>query len=163
MGEDDSGRWLTYCELGPALGVQSNALRMHAQRPGWPRRGSNKVGEPTRVQVPESMSARDRTPHSKTVFSAQSNGAVRVQIGPHTAASLQAHIEAHGLSPELVERAVETLCDMLGWSSRRLEELEKRLADAVAAERIAANEAAGLRAELDRLRGRRPWWRRWFR
>ena len=67
-------------------------------------------------------------------------GAVRVRIDPDTAANVQAHIEAHGLSPELVERAVETLCDMLGWSSRRLEELEKRLADAVAAERIAANE-----------------------
>ena len=95
------------------------------------------------------------------VMRSGANGAVRVHIDLDTAANVQAHIEAHGLSPELVERAVETLCDMLGWSSRRLEELEKRCADAVAAERIAANEAAGLRAELDRLR--RPWWRRWFR
>jgi hypothetical protein len=94
------------------------------------------------------------------VMRSGANGAVRVHIDLDTAANVQAHIEAHGLSPELVERAVETLCDMLGWSSRRLEELEKRCADAVAAERIAANEAAGLRVELARLQ--RPWWRRWF-
>jgi hypothetical protein len=34
-----------------------------------------------------------------------------------------------------------------------LEELRARIADAVAAERIAAGEAAALRAELDRRRG----------
>ena len=57
------------------------------------------------------------------VMRSGANGAVRVHIDLDTAANVQAHIEAHGLSPELVERAVETLCDMLGWSSRRLEEL----------------------------------------
>ena len=43
--------------------------------------------------------------------------------------------------------------------------LREALADAVAAERIAADEAAGLRAEVERLtaEGRRPWWRRWLR
>jgi hypothetical protein len=40
--------------------------------------------------------------------------------------------------------------------------VQTALADAVAAERIAAGEAAGLRVELDRLRARAPWWRRWF-
>ena len=47
--------------------------------------------------------------------------------------------------------------------SRSLDRQNLALADAVAAERIAAGEAAGLRAELDRLRARAPWWRRWFR
>ena len=137
MDEDDTGRSLTYREPGAALGVQPNAARMHAHRRDWPKRASNKVGEPTHVLVPDSTAVRDRAMHAD----------------PHTKANVQAHIEAHGLSPELIERAVETLCDMVGWSSRRLEELEKRLADAVAAERSAANEAAGLRAELDERRG----------
>jgi hypothetical protein len=43
---------------------------------------------------------------------------------------------------------------------RRVDELRVALADAVAAERIAASEAAALRTELDALRKRR---RRWFR
>ena len=137
MDEDDTGRSLTYREPGAALGVQPNAARMHAHRRDWPKRASNKVGEPTHVLVPDSTAVRDRAMHAD----------------PHTKANVQAHIEAHGLSPELIERAVETLCDMVGWSSRRLEELEKRLADAVTAERSAANEAAGLRAELDEHRG----------
>lgn len=92
--------------------------------------------------------------YNKPVFDAPSDGPVKAHTDPHTKANVQAHIEAHGLSPELIERAVETLCNMVGWSSRRLEKLERRLADAVAAERIAANVAAGLRAELDRLRAR---------
>jgi len=47
---------------------------------------------------------------------------------------------------------------------RRVDWLYSALADAVAAERIAAGEATALRAELDRRRDwRRPWWRRWFR
>jgi hypothetical protein len=45
----------------------------------------------------------------------------------------------------------------------RVDELRTALADAVAAERIAARTAAGLRAELDRLRERALWWRLWFR
>ena len=47
MGEDDTGRSLTYREPGAALGVQPNAARMHAHRRDWPKRASNKVGEPT--------------------------------------------------------------------------------------------------------------------
>ena len=163
MGEDDTESWLTYRELGAALRVLPNAARMHAHRRGWPKGASNRVGEPTRMLVPDSTVVQDCAMHNEPVFDAPSDGPVQAHTDPHAKANVQAHIEAHGLSPELIERAVETLCDMVGWSSRRLEELEKRLADAVAAERIAANEAAGLRAELDRLRARTPWWRRWFR
>ena len=152
MGEDDTKSWLTYRELGAALGVQPNAARMHAHRRGWPKRASNRVGEPTRTLVPDSTVVRDCATYNEPVFDAPSDGPAQAHTDPHTKANVQAHIEAHGLSPELIERAVETLCDMVGGSSLRLEELEKRLADAVAAERIAANEASGLRAELDRLR-----------
>src|SRR6516165_8564171 len=123
-------------ECAPLCNARAGEI-MDADRRDWPKRASNKVGEPTHVLVPDSTAVRDRAMHAD----------------PHTKANVQAHIEAHGLSPELIERAVETLCDMVGWSSRRLEELEKRCADAVAAERIAANEAAGLRAELDERRG----------
>jgi hypothetical protein len=46
---------------------------------------------------------------------------------------------------------------------KRVDELRTALADAVAAERISAESAAALRHQLDLLRARRPWWRRWFR
>jgi predicted nucleic acid-binding Zn-ribbon protein len=46
---------------------------------------------------------------------------------------------------------------------KRVDELRTALADAVAAERIAAGTAAGLRAEIAILTDRRSWWRRWFR
>ena len=45
---------------------------------------------------------------------------------------------------------------------KRIDELHVDLADAVTAERIAAGEAAALRAILEGLRAR-SWWRRWFR
>jgi hypothetical protein len=45
----------------------------------------------------------------------------------------------------------------------RVDELRAALADAVAAERIAAGTAAGLRAEIAILTDRRSRWRRWFR
>jgi len=45
---------------------------------------------------------------------------------------------------------------------KRIDDLHTALADAVAAERIAAGEASALRHQLDLLRAR-PWWRRWFR
>jgi hypothetical protein len=45
---------------------------------------------------------------------------------------------------------------------KRLDELQTVLADALAAQRIAADEAAALRAIVTGLRAR-PWWRRWFR
>ena len=50
-------------------------------------------------------------------------------------------------------------------AERQLGELRPALADAVAAERITAGVAAGLRAEIERsiAQSRRPWWRRWFR
>jgi len=45
---------------------------------------------------------------------------------------------------------------------QRVDELHTALADAVTAERIAAGEAAALRAIVTGLRAR-PWWRRWLR
>jgi hypothetical protein len=47
-------------------------------------------------------------------------------------------------------------------AERRIDELQAALTDAVAAERIAASEAAGLRTMLTDQRTR-PWWRRWLR
>jgi hypothetical protein len=79
-------------------------------------------------------------------------------------------------SARAFETAIEALREQLGSERRRVDELlvslaeERRqidrlhvdLADAVTAERIAAGEAAALRAVVDGLRTR-PWWRRWFR
>ena len=51
------------------------------------------------------------------------------------------------------ELAISTLAAQLERADRRADRLETALADAVAAERIAAGEAAALRAALDRRRG----------
>jgi hypothetical protein len=57
-------------------------------------------------------------------------------------------------------KAVDALCEQLAkadrradGAERRIDELMTQLADAVGAERIAAGDAAALRAELDRRRG----------
>jgi hypothetical protein len=46
---------------------------------------------------------------------------------------------------------------------RLVNRLQTDLADARAAAMISGSEAAALRHQLDLLRARRPWWRRWLR
>ena len=63
---------------------------------------------------------------------------------------------------EHAEHRVDELLTSLTEERRQIDRLHTALADAVAAERIAADEAAALRAIVTELRAR-PWWRRWFR
>jgi hypothetical protein len=80
--------------------------------------------------------------------------------------------EAERARADRAERHLEEERGCVDEERRRIDELRTaldrmrvELADAVAAERIAAGEATGLRAEVERLitERRRPWWRRWFR
>ena len=166
MADQPEERWVTYRELGAQLGCTENAARMHAQRRRWPRRAPNKVGGATHVLVPESVIVRERATHTEPVFDAQSIGSVRAQVLAHNGAN----VPTHTISDSAVERTIATLCDVIKRAERRSEELqtalikaEVALADAQAAAQISAVTAAGLRAELDQLRTRRPWWRRWAR
>ena len=59
-------------------------------------------------------------------------------------------------------RRVEVERQLVEDGRKQIDELHTALADAVTAERIAAGEAAALRAIVTGLRARR-WWRRWFR
>jgi hypothetical protein len=65
---------------------------------------------------------------------------------------------------ERAERRLEEERRLLEAERQRSAELRTALADAVAAERIAAGDAVGLRAEVERLiaESRLPWWQRWF-
>jgi hypothetical protein len=62
--------------------------------------------------------------------------------------------------------AIAALRQQLEVANSRADRAERRVdelhTDAVTAERIAAGEAAALRALVTGLRAR-PWWRRWFR
>jgi len=59
-------------------------------------------------------------------------------------------------------RQLEVERQLVEAGRKRLDELQTVLADALTAQRIAADEAAALRAIVTGLSAR-PWWRRWFR
>jgi chromosome segregation ATPase len=71
---------------------------------------------------------------------------------------------------EVLDAQLEHERDRANRSERRVDELQRRvdglhteLADARTAAMISGSEAAALRHQLDLLRVRRRWWRRWFR
>jgi len=102
--------------------------------------------------------------------------ALREQLAKADQREESAHRRAERERAEQSERRADELQAALMEESRqveagrkRIDELQQRvdqlhtdLADAVTAERIAAGEAAALRAIVTGLRAR-PWWRRWFR
>jgi hypothetical protein len=61
------------------------------------------------------------------------------------------------------ERRIDELQTLLTEERRRIGGLHSDLADARTAAMISGSEAAALRARLELLTERRPWWRRWFR
>jgi hypothetical protein len=63
---------------------------------------------------------------------------------------------------EETRKQIDELQALLTQERHQIDTLRIDLADAVAAERIAAGEAAALRTIVDGLRAR-PWWRRWLR
>jgi hypothetical protein len=74
-------------------------------------------------------------------------------------ADLRRRLDATEARAERADRQLETAREELDASHRRERELQTALADAVAAERIAAGETAALRAEREQRRQ----WSRWRR
>ena len=167
--DQDDGEWLTYAAVGQALGISSEAARQLAKRRGWPRRTPNEHNALALVYVPkDAKSGRrpalngGRTPFDRGTIDRRD----RPDERPDESV-IQAIMNALALCREQIERErgrVDRAERLLEEEQKRSGELEALLADAVGAERIAAGEAAGLRAEVERLTAerRRPWWRRWF-
>jgi hypothetical protein len=174
IDQDEGGEWLTYAEAGQALGISAEAARQLAKRRGWPRRTPNEHNAPAKVCVPKAAKTRQRpaanggqTPDERGMI----DGADRPDEGASVRADeavVRAVMTALALCREQLERErnrvdrAERLLDeereraerRAESAERRIGELTASLADAVGAERIAAGDAAALRAELDR---RREW------
>jgi hypothetical protein len=154
--------WLTYHELGERLGITASAARMHARRRGWQRRAPNAIGAQAHVLVPEDVGVHPRATAVRRTHDAQMSAEANGLYGADRVSD-QVHVEA-------LCAAVASLGDALAAERERVARVEQRidglfaeLTDARAAERISAESAAGLRHQLDLLRARRPWWRRWLR
>ena len=171
MPDGVEGRWLSYQELGEVLGCTANASRMHAVRRKWPRRSPNQIGGCATVLVPKEVALRpcvtntaERASHA---FDAQTEA---VQANGHAPEN---DAQPDSFDARATNSAIEALREQLAITNgrvdeeharadraeQRLDEERTRTADAQAAERIARDEAAGLRAELD---ARKQWslWRR---
>jgi len=70
----DQRRWLSYQELGKALGCTANAARMHAMRRNWSRRSPNRAGDSVRVLVPEVTIVRPCVTHGTEQYDTRPSG-----------------------------------------------------------------------------------------
>jgi hypothetical protein len=180
MAEGDGDRWLTYSEIGELLGITANAARNHARRRGWQRRSPNAIGAHARVLVPDNVAVQPRAAHDRPDAThdrpdaTHTDAPMSVDPNGHDAANEQGYVEAlcaaiTALSATVTAERDRATCAeqrfeaLSAHAEQRFEELLAALADARAAERIAADSAAGLRHQLDLLHARRTWWRRLFR
>jgi hypothetical protein len=158
MADQPEERWVTYREAGQLLGISANAVRVRAQRARWPRRLPNMPGAPTLVRVPEEVRVRPGAPSVPRLSGERAGHAPTGPDGPEQA-------------PERgLVQALDTLRQQLEIANRqteaeraRVDQLLVALADARTAVMISGCEAAALRARLELMTERRPWWRRWFR
>jgi hypothetical protein len=163
--DQDEGRWLTYAQAGQLLGISPEAVRQLARRRAWPRRTPNAYGGLATVLVPGGASVRPR-PAVDGVQPPYERGTSEQKVsGPDRAdedgvRAFEA-VDIIRMMREAMEAAIAPLHEQLERERNRADRAESRadqaeraLADALAAERIAAGEAAALRAELER---RRSW------
>jgi len=140
MTEPEPETWLTYAEIGQLFAITPSAARMLAKRRGWPRRTPNAYGDRARILVPA-----DALGQTRSAVSGKRVGYASELDPPGPNGRDQANVLL--IISETVRQLVEPL-------SAQLEHERRRADAAVAAERIAAREAAALRAELDQ---RREW------
>ena len=148
----DGRRRMTYAELAVIRGISAASAERLVRRRRWVRQLGNdgivRVFVPlTEIRNPRKTAAPDNAlsvPGQPRTSPRSSGADVRQDIG----AAVRA-----------LETAVATLREQLTIANDRAERADRRASDAVAAERIAAREAAALRGEIDR---RREWslWRR---
>jgi hypothetical protein len=172
---DTEGEWLTYRQAGERLGVSPEAVRSLARRRGWSRQTPNEIGGVARVLLPTGADRRSRPGATDGMTGADRralDGRPTVdplddspvdQPGDQVGALV---VEIAGLRERIADKdsvitdlrhrldVADRRLDEATEDRRRVDELRIALADAVAAERIAAGEAAGLRAEVDE---RRTW------
>jgi hypothetical protein len=154
--------WLTYLELGERLGITASAARMHARRRGWQRRAPNAIGGQAHVLVPEIVDVHPRATAVQRTHDVQMSAEANGLNGADRANNDQVH-EALCAAVAAFSDALAAERERVSRGEQRIEQLFAELTDARAAERISAESAAGLRHQLDLIRARRPWWRRWFR
>jgi hypothetical protein len=164
MDSDTTGEWLTYAEVGKRLGISPAAARQLSRRRGWQRRTPNAYGIPAQILVPADalIAPLDgvRTAHER------GNGEHRTEEAAFARLLIEAERKRADRAEQLFDeerQRADRAERHLEADRKRVDELRTALADAIAAERIAAGEAAALRAELYRQRERSPRWRRWFR
>jgi hypothetical protein len=162
-------RRMTYAELGKARGISAKSAERLAQRRRWPRQIGN--DGMARVLVPlgeDRVTPRRQGPSSSPDVAEPRGGpsapdigdvvraAIRDVVTPLSAQLEVAHQRADRLHGELVEaRAAERKAiELVKYATAEASDQRRRADDAVDAERIARDEAAGLRAELD---ARRTW------
>jgi hypothetical protein len=160
---DDTGEWLTYVEAGKRLDISTAAAKQLSRRRGWERRTPNAYGVQAQILVPA-------TALEKPIRS-NADGVRMGDDEPDTAdvafALLARQLEREQDRVERAERLFEEERRLLEIERQSSEALRQALADAVAAERIAAGEAAALRTEADRRHSwrlvRRLCWALWKR
>lgn len=154
--EIDGGQWLTYAEAGERFAISAEAARQLARRRGWQRRTPNEPNEPARIYVPNDAYVRPRTAANgvdQPVEQPVPNGDDR----PSEPAIRAFEIAIMTLAAQL-DRADERA----RIERKRADRLEVTLADAIAAERIAAVEAMTLRSREDERHRWRFWQRIWW-
>jgi hypothetical protein len=160
----DGARRMTYGELAAVRGISRGSAERLVRRRKWPRQVGNdgvvRVLVPlTDAQKPSNTAATvagqpaDVRPTSGPGLSADDPLTSPLIAGPGQVAGVPRIIEALKGAIDSLRSQLERERSRVDRAERLLEEERARVADAVAAERIAAGEAAALRAELDRRRG----------
>jgi hypothetical protein len=157
----DGARRMTYTGLAAVRGVSAASAERLVRRWRWPRQAGN--DGVVRVLVPLE-DARDRRKSADSRVSPDKEADVRTSARtsplisapdiPRTVRTLESAIEALREQLRKADQREEAERGRADRTERHLEELREALADAVAAERIAAGEAARLRAQAE---DRRAW------
>lgn len=179
----DGTRRMTYAELAQARGISLASARRLSRRHRWPRQVGNDgvvrilvplghlqaVPQPLRAKSQELLVsdvpqlAQAMPPGTGPGTGGMSDGTTP---GPAYAVSPGTQADAGPGHIRAFENAIGALREQLDVANQRVDRLERQLdeertrsADALTAERIARDEAAGLRTELDT---RKQWglWRR---
>jgi len=144
MPDGYQGHWLSYRELAMMLGCTTNAARMHAVRRKWPRRASNRIGEPAHVLVPEDVVVRGRAMRVGEQLNALCNEQCDAAVQANGRATSDAQ-DNTALAIRALESAIEGLREQLAVTNERAERADRRLEGLQAALDAKSRELAAMR------------------